>query len=190
MANNKSERKGFSPQATAVAAAIGGLAVGLAANVGRKALMQGMDATYGNWDEILTAEHKATMMIFDKLRDTGEAQTTKRTMLLVQLKHALTKHALEEENTVYPAMRENGLTDEADHLNHDHGYVKQFLFQLAEMKSSDPAWLPKVEEFRTQLEEHVREEESELFPKLREQLGEEGNAHVTAAMNKEGFIAA
>jgi hemerythrin superfamily protein len=87
-------------------------------------------------------------------------------------------------------MRENGLTNEADHLNHDHGYVKQFLFQLAEMNPSDPAWLPKVEEFRTKLDEHVREEETELFPKLREKLGQEGNVHVTAAMNKEGFSAA
>lgn len=190
MASNKSERKGLSPQATAVAAAISGLAAGLLANVARKALMQGMDATYGNWDEILKAQHEATRTIFEKLRETSEAQTTKPTMLLVQLKHALTKHALEEENIVYPAMRENGLTAEADRLNHDHGYVKQFLFQLAEMKPSDRAWLPKVEEFRTQLDEHVHEEETKLFPKLREKLGEEGNFHVTAAMNKEGFVAA
>lgn len=36
MVINRSELKGLSPQTTAVAAAIGGLAVGLMANVGRK----------------------------------------------------------------------------------------------------------------------------------------------------------
>lgn len=190
MANNTNGRSRLSPKTTAVAAAIGGLAIGLAANLGRKALMQGMEAAVGDWDEMLMAEHKATMMVFDKLSETSEAQIAKRQMLLMQLKHALTKHALEEENVVYPAMRDNGLTEEADHLNHDHGYVKQFLFELTEMEVSSPAWLTKVEEFRQMVEEHVEEEESELFPKLREKLGEEGNRRVTNAVNKEGFKAA
>jgi hemerythrin superfamily protein len=182
--------RGFSPQGAAVAAAIGGLALGLMANVGRKALVQGIGASAGEWDEMLKAEHDVTMKIFDKLAETTEAQTAKRKMLLMQLKHALSKHAHEEENVVYPAMRENGLTDEADHLNHDHGYVKQYLFELTEMKPSDPEWLGKVEEFRTHIEKHVREEEDELFPSLRQKLGKDGNAHVTAAVNKEGFKAA
>ncbi|MBL0922996.1 MAG: hemerythrin domain-containing protein [Sphingomonadaceae bacterium] len=187
MQNKNSNTKGISGQGAAIAAAVGGLAIGLMANAGRKAIMQGMDASYGEWDDVLKAEHEATIMIFDKIAETDEKQVTKRKMLLMQLKHALSKHAHEEENVVYPAMRENGLTEEADHLNHDHGYVKQYLFELTEMKPSDPAWLTKVEEFRDRLEEHVREEEDELFPKLRDQLGEDGNAHVTAAMNKEGF---
>lgn len=190
MTDNMNGRSGLSPTATAIAAAVGGIAIGLAANVGRKSLMQGIEASYGNWDDMLKAEHDATIMIFDKLYETSEAQTTKRKMLFVQLKHALSKHAHEEENVVYPAMRQNGLGEEADHLNRDHGYVKQFLFELGAIKPSDPAWMPKLREFRAQLEEHVREEETELFPQLREKLGEEGNAKVTAAVNKEGFIAA
>jgi iron-sulfur cluster repair protein YtfE (RIC family) len=187
MQSKGSNNRGISGQGAAIAAAVGGLAIGLMANVGRKAVMQGMDASYGDWDDVLKAEHDATIMIFDKIAQTDETQLTKRKMLLMQLKHALDKHAHEEENVVYPAMRENGLTEEADQLNHDHGYVKQYLFELTEMLPSDPAWLPKVDEFRERLEEHVREEENELFPKLKDQLGDEGNAHVTAAMNKEGF---
>jgi hemerythrin superfamily protein len=182
--------KGMSGQGATIVAAIGGLAIGLMANAGRKAFIQGMEATHGEWDDMLKAEHQAALMLFDKLLETTEKQTTKRKMLLMQLKHALAKHAHEEENVVYPAMRQKSLTEEADHLNHDHGYVKQFLFELTEMKPSDLAWLPKVEEFRAQIGEHMREEEDELFPKLRNELGAEGNAHVTTALNKEGFKAA
>ena len=40
-----------------IAAAIGGAALGFAANYGRKALMQGMEAAVGEWDEILATEH-------------------------------------------------------------------------------------------------------------------------------------
>lgn len=187
MTQGTSGLKGFSPQGATIAAAISGLALGLMANVGRKAFVQGMGASAGEWDDMLKAEHEVTAKIFDKLAETTDKQTTKRKILLMQLKHALTKHAHEEENVVYPAMRENGLTEEADHLNHDHGYVKQFLFELTEMKPLDPAWLEKVKEFRVHIDKHVREEEDKLFPSLRQKLGEKGNAHVTAAVNKEGF---
>jgi hemerythrin superfamily protein len=187
MQTHSNGSKGFSTQGAAVAAAIGGLAIGLMANIGRKAVVQGMTASAGEWDVALKAEHEATLLIFDKLQATTESNTAKRKLLLTQLKHALTKHAHQEENVIYPAMRENGLTEEADELNKDHGYVKQFLFELTEIPPSDPRWTTKVTEFRTQIEEHMREEENTLFPSLREKLGDDGNHHVTVAMNKEGF---
>lgn len=171
-------------------AAVGGLVVGLIANAGRKVVMQLMDASNGEWDEILTAEHDATLVIFDKLQDTTPENNFKRKLHLMQLKHALAKHALEEENVVYPSMRECGLMEEADDLNRDHGYAKQFLFELEKMDAADPAWMPKLTEFRTQIEEHIRQEEDKLFPLLREKLDEAGNKAVTAALNKEGMAAA
>lgn len=173
-----------------VTAAVGGLVVGLMANAGRKVVMQLMESTNGEWDDILKAEHNATLLIFDKLQETGPDNTAKRTMLLLQLKHALTKHALEEENVVYPTMRENGLTDEADALNNDHGYVKQFLYELGKMEPSDRTWGTKVAEFRRQVETHQREEENTLFPQLREKLSDEANTAMTVALNKEGVMAA
>ena len=111
-------------------------------------------------------------------------------MLLVQLKHALGKHAFEEENVVYPAMRDHGQIEDADQLVHDHGYVKQYLHDLTEIEASDPAWIEKVREFRSELEAHIGQEENELFPRLRTALGDAGNAHVTFEMNKAGFAAA
>jgi hemerythrin-like domain-containing protein len=55
------------------------------------------------------------------------------------------------------------------------------------MPKDDAAWLPKLKEFRGMIEKHVREEEDDLFPKLREQLSDEQNKHITVAMNKEGL---
>ena len=183
-ASNKSSSVGT---AGVIGAAIAGVAVGLAANIGRKAVVQGMTAATGDWADGLKAEHTAALEIFDAIELTTDDETAKRTTLLTQLKHALGKHAFQEENVVYPAMREHGLTEAADHLNHDHGYVKQYLFDLTEMERGDFDWLPKVREFRTTLETHVREEEDTLFPKLHAELGDAGNKHVTAAMNNEGF---
>ncbi|WP_277982032.1 hemerythrin domain-containing protein [Sphingomonas phyllosphaerae] len=102
----------------------------------------------------------------------------------------IAKHAFQEENVVYAEMRDHGLTEGADRLNHEHGYVKQYLFELGAMAKDDPAWLPKLRAFRAMIEEHMREEEEDLFPSLRAQLSDEQNHSVTVAMNREGLILA
>lgn len=170
-----------------IGAAAAGVAVGLMANLGRKAAVQAPTMLAGDWDEALKAEHQATLKLFDALQATTERNTTKRSMLLMQLKHALAKHALEEENAVYPALRDAGQKEEADHLNHDHGYVKQFLYDLENMPKDSPAFLAKVGEFRSTIEEHMNEEENTIFPKLKAKLSPEANKALTAMMNKEGF---
>jgi hemerythrin-like domain-containing protein len=55
------------------------------------------------------------------------------------------------------------------------------------MEPDNPQRIVKLAEFRAQIEEHVRKEEEDLLPKLECALGEKGNAHVTTAMNEEGF---
>lgn len=170
-----------------VVGAAAGVAAGLLANLVRKAAVQAPTALAGSWDKALAAEHAAALKIFDLIEKTDDNATARRSFLLMQLKHAVSKHALQEENVVYAMMRDQGLTDAADHLNHEHGYVKQYFFDLTEMPKNDPAWLPKVKEFRAMIEEHMREEENELFPKLRGQMSEAQNKHITAAMNKEGL---
>src|SRR5215218_1190359 len=82
-------------------AALAGVAIGFAANYGRKAIMQGMEAAAGDWDKMLA---------------TDETQTFKRKMLLMKLTHALDKHAHQEEMVVYPALREANQTTDADQL--------------------------------------------------------------------------
>ncbi|MBA4750993.1 MAG: hemerythrin domain-containing protein [Sphingopyxis sp.] len=173
-----------------LAAGAAGFLLGLAANFGRKAMVQGVTAARGSWDAGLKTEHRMTLKIFDAIENTNAKHEKKRKALLVQLHHALAKHAVEEENVVYPAMRDQGLCEEADQLVHDHGYVKQYLFDLSEMAPSDPAWAAKLRDFRTELERHIAAEEETLFPRLRALLGDQGNAHVTAVMNKVGFAAA
>ncbi|ONF96049.1 hemerythrin domain-containing protein [Sphingomonas jeddahensis] len=183
--NDASNSGGFGPTLAIGAAA--GVAIGLAANLLRKAAVQGPTAMAGNWDVALAAEHAAALKIFDLIEQTDQDDTGKRSTLLMQLKHAVGKHAFQEENVIYTMMRDHGLTESADHLNHEHGYVKQYFFDLTEMAKDDPAWLPKVKEFRAMIESHMREEEKDLFPRLRSKLSDEQNKHVTAAMNKEGF---
>ena len=174
---------------TGVIAAAGaaGLAIGLAANVARKFAVQAPTMLAGEWDEALKAEHDLTLKVFDAIEATNESNTTKRATLLMNLKHMLAKHALEEENVIYPALREVGEVEAADELNRDHGYVKQYLYELGELPKDSPLWIAKLRKFRTDIEQHMREEESDLFPKLKSMLSDEKSKELTSLMNKEGL---
>ena len=170
-----------------LAAGIAGAAIGFAANYGRKALMQGMEAAAGDWDEILAAEHDMALAIFDRMLATDETQTFKRKMLLMKLTHALDKHAHQEEMVVYPALREANEAGDADHLELEHGYVKTFLHELGQMPADAPNWLETVREFRQAVSEHAHMEEEEVFPRFKRELSEEQNDKITSLVNRDGF---
>jgi hemerythrin superfamily protein len=169
-----------------VGAAIAGAAIGLAANYGRKALMQGMEAAAGDWDEILAAEHDMALAIFDKMLGTDETQTFKRKMLLMKLTHALDKHAHQEEMVVYPALRDANESVSADQLEGEHGYIKTFIYELNEMGPDSSNWLEKVREFRSLVSRHAHMEEEEVFPSFKQALDENQNARITSLVNRDG----
>jgi len=170
-----------------IAAALGGAAIGIAANYGRKFVTQAMTGVAGDWDEVLATEHKLTLAVFDKMLATDSSQTWKRTMMLMQLTHMLDKHAHEEEMVVYPALRDAGQALEADQLNGEHGYIKTFLYELGQMGPDSPTWLEKVREFRTLVAQHAKMEEEQVFPTFKQNLTEEQNAKITGLVNKDGF---
>ncbi|MFL6726220.1 MAG: hemerythrin domain-containing protein [Sphingomicrobium sp.] len=170
-----------------IAAAIGGAAIGFAANFGRKAIMQGMEAAAGDWDQILAAEHDAALALFDRMLATDQSQTFKRKMLFMKLCHALDKHAHQEEMVVYPALREANEVADADHLESEHGYIKTFIYELNEMGAASPNWLEKVREFRQLVSEHAHMEEEQVFPRFKQDMTEEQNGRITMLVNKDGF---
>ena len=168
-------------------AALAGVAIGFAANFGRKAIMQGMEAAVGDWDEILASEHEMALAIFDKMLATDQTQTFKRKMLLMKLTHALDKHAHQEEMVVYPALREAGVRVEADQLETEHGEVKTYLYQLQEMGPDAPNWLETVREFRALISRHAHMEEEQVFPGFKQDLDEAQDARITSLVNRDGF---
>lgn len=164
-----------------------GAAIGVGANWARKFLMQQTEAMAGDWDDVLAAEHKATLATFDVLLGTDESETMKRTMLVKKLSYALEKHAHMEESVVYPALRLANDAADADHLEHEHGYIKTFLYQLDNMAKDSPEFLPKVREFRNLVAEHARMEEDQVFPRFKNGISEEKTKKINSLMNKEGM---
>jgi hemerythrin superfamily protein len=168
-------------------AAFAGAAIGFAANYGRKFLMQGLEAAAGDWDQILAAEHEVALGVFDKMLETDQTQTWKRSMLLMKLTHALDKHAHQEEMVVYPALREANMAVNADELEGEHGYIKTFIYELKNMGPEAPNWLEKVREFRALVSKHTHMEEEEVYPSFKQSMTDEQNAKVTGLVNADGF---
>jgi hemerythrin superfamily protein len=173
-----------------VGAAVAGAAIGFAANIGRKFAMQGMEAAAGDWFEMLKKDHDEIQKITEQMLATDESQTWKRSMLLMKLGHKLDKHSYEEENVIYPALRDDNDTVEADQLDIEHGHVKTLMFELKQMQSDSPLWLETVRKLRDSLAEHIRMEEEQVLPRLRSDLDEDQNAKLTTMVNKAGFMMA
>jgi hemerythrin superfamily protein len=164
-----------------------GLLAGLALPHARKAVMQGPSIAAGDWVGALTAEHRMVEKAFEALLATRDDEMIKREMLLTKIAYALTKHAIEEENVIYPALAENAHGDEARQLTDEHAEMKTYIYDLRRISSQEPRWLGLAREFWTKLGAHMRQEENEVFPALRDALSREENARLTKMMNWEGF---
>ena len=188
--SSSNERSAFRWGSTGAIAgvALGGAALAIAANMGRKFLSQAFMGGHGNWAESLAQEHEAVLMIFDKMLATDDTQTTQRKMLLMKLGYALDKHAYAEEHVVYPALREANETADAEELETEHGQVKEFLYRLGHMAADDPAWIDTVREFRAAVEAHARMEEDQVFPRLRDGIDEDLDARITREVKKAEFM--
>ena len=166
--------------------AVGAIA-GLALSQGRKLAMQAPSIAAGDWTDALRTEHRMVEKLFETLLGTREDETMKRNGLLGKIAYALTKHATQEENVIYPALKRSQPDGAAGHLVDDHAQIKTFIFELKEMETSDPRWIVRAREFQQLIEHHVREEEDEIFPALFSSLSQEENARLTKLMNWEGY---
>ncbi len=159
------------------------------ANIGRKMVTQAPTALASDWCEGLIREHEATLAAIDRLLASSPEHPQRRTVQLTALKHMIAKHALQEENVIYPMLARDHEAAAGD-LNREHGEVKAMLFELTQMDKADPVFAVTLQRLRAALEAHMREEEEELFPALRERLTAEENRKLTRSMNIAGVMVA
>ena len=77
--------------------------------------------------------------------------------MLGQLKEALTRHALAEENVVYPTLRLASSSDAAAaELYREHADAKTQLFVLEQMPEGGDAWLSRMRELQQEVLKHVQ----------------------------------
>ncbi|MFF5138473.1 hemerythrin domain-containing protein [Streptomyces sp. NPDC013157] len=82
----------------------------------------------------------------------------------------LVRHSIAEEEYLYPAVREyiEGGDRIADKEIADHGRVEELLKQLEKADTDDPKTSPLLQQLMDEVSAHVRDEEDNLFPMLRQ----------------------
>ena len=116
----------------------------------------------------LRRDHEKVSDIFRQLeRGFDQPDSPERHRLFSQLKRELELHAGVEDLHVYRVFQQSEATRDAAHeaLEADRK-IKTLLDELQAAAAYDHTWVPKYQELKKLVEEHVAREESEMFAKV------------------------
>ena len=100
------------------------------------------------------------------MKDDGSGE--EKAAIVQQICMELTVHAELEEEFFYPAVREQiGDDDLMDEAEVEHAGAKDLIAQLESMEPDDDLYDAKVTVLGEQIDHHVKEEEGEMFPKVK-----------------------
>lgn len=122
---------------------------------------------------LLTQDHDDVKKLFRKYEKLAKAEAAgeERQALAQQICTMLTVHTQIEEEIFYPAAREvlpdGDLLDEA---NVEHASAKDLIAQIESMDPAEELYDAKVTVLGEYVAHHVKEEQEEMFPKLRRKL--------------------
>ena len=118
--------------------------------------------------KLLTADHRAVEAMFKKFEDAKDDES--KADIVDQICEALSVHAEIEEEIFYPAardaLREKG-EDLLDEAEVEHASIKSLVEQLEVAEPDEDLYDAKVTVLMEYVKHHVKEEEDELFPKVK-----------------------
>jgi hemerythrin superfamily protein len=116
---------------------------------------------------LLEADHREVEALFEEYEAAGG--NAEKAALAAQICLALKVHAQIEEELFYPPARDKtGDTDLVDEAIVEHMGAKTLIAQIEAMAPGQPLYDAKVKVLSEQVRHHVEEEESDLFPEVRE----------------------
>ena len=117
--------------------------------------------------DVLIAEHRAVESLLADVETTSDRQLRRETLAaaIAELKRL---SALEE-RFLHPATREHLDAGEvlAAYESREHAEAGEKMARLADLDDTDPEYEPLVSSLFFGVRDHVNEEETELFPRLR-----------------------
>ena len=118
--------------------------------------------------DLLKNDHDRVATILEKLQETTERAVKTRETLFAKLKEDLDLHAEIEETLFYPVLRENEETQAITLKAYEtHRVIKTLLNELAGLSVDTMEWTAKQKVLKETVEQHVDEEEGEMFKSAR-----------------------
>lgn len=126
--------------------------------------------------DLLIQDHQVVRGLFQKFQSAQEAEDDqKMTELAEQIFEELEVHTTIEEELFYPAVRDG--VDDSDELvdegEQEHHVVDVLMNEMRDLTPASDEWVAKMTVLIENVEHHAEEEEKEMFPDTREQLGDE-----------------
>jgi hypothetical protein len=132
---------------------------------------------------LLKQDHDRVKKMLAEGEDTTERAEKTRAELFERLKGDLMIHERMEEEVLYPALKQHPKARElALEGYEEHHVVDQILAELEQTDPTDETWAAKWKVAKENLEHHIDEEESEMFPKSRRAFSAEELEQMGARM--------
>ncbi len=119
---------------------------------------------------LLIQDHRRIRSLLNEMAATGPDRKAQRMRLFLMLKRKLAKHALAEEDVVYPIVHERAAGADL-HLYDEHAQMKILLYDIERIIMEGQDWRDAVGRLRDLIVHHIDEEENRIFPELRRELG-------------------
>lgn len=135
---------------------------------------------------LLKADHNAVAAKFARYNELSDRALKAKAAIVADVIKALSVHAAIEEELFYPAVRARMTSQEDQVLEalEEHHVVKWTLAELDGMSPEHERFNAKFTVLMESIRHHVKEEESELFPKVRKAFTRGELAELGEAMAK------
>jgi len=142
---------------------------------------------------LLKQDHDKVKKLLSELETTTERGIKTRTELFATIKAELTVHEIIEEEIFYPELEAHPKAkDIVLEGFQEHHVVDLLMGELEALDVSDEMWGAKAKVMQENIEHHIEEEETEMFPKARQvfdraellDLGERMAARKETAVNE------
>ncbi len=123
---------------------------------------------------VLQTDHEKVKELFFQFDALGDGATKTKQDLASKICRELTVHARIEEEVFYPRVRKAGEEEKDEVLEglEEHKLIKELVAELEGMTPEDESFDAKVKVLKEQVEHHVKEEEGEMFPRVRKAIKE------------------
>jgi hemerythrin superfamily protein len=123
--------------------------------------------------ELLMADHRKVEDLFERYDSEKESDEETRREIAGKICGELTVHATVEEEILYPWLREN--LEDMEMLEEayvEHAGAKDLIAQIEGATEVDDVFNAKVKVLSEYIKHHVKEEEQEIFPEIRDKKDE------------------
>jgi hemerythrin superfamily protein len=119
--------------------------------------------------KLLKDDHDEVKSMFKKLQKAEGAEALR---LWERLRDMLNLHEQMEETHFYPKLKqEEAAKDIILESYQEHHVLDVLIGEISQFKPSEEQWMPKIKVLQENTEHHIKEEEEELFPKVRKIWG-------------------